>query len=101
MKILATLYEMVLYIIKRLFFLLEFFLLIRLVLKYLGANPQTLVVDAIYKYSDILVSPFESIFPNVYWPEGRLIEIATISAMIGYFIATFIIFQLLRLFSTE
>lgn len=101
MRILSKTYEMIFYAIKRLFFLLEFFLFLRLLLKYSGANPKTLVVELIYQYSDILVSPFEFIFPNIYWPEGRLIEIATISAMIGYAILVFIIFQLLRLFSRD
>ena len=101
MRILSRTYEMVFYAFKRVFFLLEFFLFLRLLLKYSGANPKTLVVELIYQYSDILVSPFEFIFPNIDWPEGRLIEIAAISAMIGYAILVFIIFQLLRLFSRD
>ena len=92
---------MVFYAFKRVFFLLEFFLFLRLLLKYSGANPKTLVVELIYQYSDILVSPFEFIFPNIYWPEGRFIEIAVISAIIGYAILVFIIFQLLKLFSRD
>ncbi len=101
MRIFSTVYEMIFYVIKRLFFLLEFFLFIRLTLKFLGANPKTPAVELIYQYSDILVSPFNFIFPNIYWPRGYLIETATISAMIGYAIAVFVIVKLLRLFSTD
>lgn len=101
MRILSRTYEMIFYAVKRVFFLLEFFLFIRLMLKFLEANSQTLVVNLIYKYSDILVSPFESIFPNIHWPEGYLIDTTTLSAMIGYTILVFIIFQLLRLFSSD
>lgn len=92
---------MILYATKRVFFLLEFFLFIRLTLKFLEANSQTPVVNLIYKYSDILISPFEFIFPNIHWPKGYLIDTTTLSAMIGYAILVFIIFQLLRLFSSD
>lgn len=88
-------------VVKRLLALTEIFLFLRLILKFLGANPQTLVVNLIYEGSDVLVSPFNFIFPNIYWPAGYLIEIATISAMIGYALSVFIIFQILRLFSKE
>ena len=91
---------MTFYIIKRLFSLLEIFLFLRLALKFLAANPQALVVNLIYQYSDIIVSPFKFIFQNFYW-RGYLIETATISAMIGYALAVFIIFRLLRLFSNR
>ena len=99
MRILSKTYLMTFYIVKRLLSLLEIFLFLRLLLKFLAANPQALVVNLIYKGSDILVSPFNFIFPNIYWPAGYLIETATISAMIGYALAVFIIFRLLRLFS--
>ena len=98
MWILTKMCSLISHIVKKACSLVEFFLFLRLALKFLNANPKTLVVSLIYKYSDILVSPFESIFPNIYWPKGHLIEIATISAMIGYAIVVFIFFQVLKLF---
>jgi hypothetical protein len=86
---------------KRLLILLEFFLLLRLILKFLGANPQAVIVDLFYKASGFFVSPFESIFQNIYWPADYLIETATVSAMIGYALALFIVFQILRLSSRD
>jgi hypothetical protein len=47
------------------------------------------------------VSPFKSIFPNIYWPEGKMIETTTIAAIIGYAIAVFVLFQLLKLLARE
>ena len=91
---------MVFYVIKRLLVLVEFFLFLRLLLKFLNASPKAPIVNLIYKYSDILVSPFDFIFPDIYW-ENRLIEVATISAMIGCAITVLIVFYLLRLFSRE
>jgi hypothetical protein len=101
MRILTKIYSMTFYVIKRLLSLLEIFLFLRLLLKFLSANPQTLIVKLIYEYSDILVSPFNFIFHDIYWPTGYFIETATISAMIGYALAVFIIFFLLRLFSKD
>ena len=101
MRILTKIYSLIFYITKRLLYLVEIFLFLRLLLKFLSANPQTLVVNLVYEYSDILVSPFNFIFPNIYWPAGYLIETATISAMIGYALAVFVIFRLLRLFSED
>lgn len=98
---LRRIYIMVFYIIKRLLGLVELFLFLRLTLKFFSASSKALVVDFIYKYSDILISPFEFIFPDIYWPKGYLIEITTISAMFGYAIIVFILFQLFRLFSQD
>ena len=99
MLILTKICSLISQLVKKVCSLVEFFLFLRLALKFLNANSKALVVSLIYEYSDILVSPFESIFPNIYWPEGRLIEIATVSAMIGYAIVVWIIFQALKLFS--
>ena len=99
-RALREIYLMVFYIIKRLLLLVELFLFLRLLLKFLNANPKTFIVDLIYKYSDILISPFSFIFSDIYWG-NRPIETVTISAMIGCGIAVLIVFQLLRLFSRE
>lgn len=100
MKIISKLYSVILSVISKLFWFFEIFLFLRLLLKFLGANPKALVVGLIYKYSDILVSPFGYIFSNFYW-KNHFVEIVTISAIVGYAIAMFLIFQILRLFSQD
>ena len=85
-------------LILKLFGLLELFLFLRLLLKFLNANPGTLVVNLVYRHSDLFVDPFRYIFHNFYF-QGRLIETAALAAMIGYVLALFVVFQLLRLFS--
>ncbi|UZE93104.1 MAG: hypothetical protein ACKKMV_02545 [Candidatus Nealsonbacteria bacterium] len=87
-------------VVKRLFGLVELFLFLRLLLKFLNANPKTIVISFIYKYSDVLISPFNFIFSDIYW-NGKLIETATISAMIGYAIFVFVFLRLLHLFSRD
>ncbi len=100
MKILSEIYSTILSLISKLFWLLELFLFLRLLLKFLNANPNALVVNLIYKYSDILVTPFKFIFSNFYW-RGYFIEISTISAMIGCGLAAFVVFKILHLFSRD
>jgi len=95
-----TIYQDFLTMLSTLFGLFELFLFIRLLLKFLNANAHSPVVALIYKYSDILVSPFAFIFHNFYW-FGHFVEITTISAIIGYAIAMFIFIQILNLFSRE
>jgi hypothetical protein len=100
MKIISAIYSAIISVISKLFFLLEFFLFLRLLLKFLNANPRAFVANLIYKYSDIIITPFDSIFSDVYW-HGHTIDLVTISTMVGYAIAIFIIFQLVKVFSGE
>ena len=100
MRILTKIGSFISSVVSKLFSLLEFFLFLRLLLKFFWANPNTLVVKIIYKYSEILVSPFNSIFPNIYW-RNYFVETSTIAAMIGYGIVVFVLFRLLRLFSQD
>ncbi len=87
-------------VILRLLFLLEIILFSRFLLKFLSANPKAIIVGLIYKTTDVIIFPFKFIFPNIHW-NGYLIETATLSAMIGYALAVFIIFKLLRIFSED
>jgi len=89
-------FSLVFYLVKRLIGLVEILLFLRLLLKFFAANPQALIVKLIYQYSDILVSPFDFIFADIYWRE-YLIEIDTISAIVGYGLIILILFWLLKL----
>ncbi len=100
MRLIKKIYSIIKRAIKKLLILTELFLFIRLALKFLNANPKALVVNLVYKYSDVLISPFNFIFPNIYY-NNKVIETATISAMIGYGILVFVFFKLLYLFSRD
>lgn len=93
-------YLIIQYVIKRVLILVEILLFLRLILKFLGANQEAIVVDLIYKGSEIVVSPFNFIFKDIQWM-NFFIETSTISAMVGYALAVIIIFQLLRFFSED
>ena len=98
--ILPKVYSVFLSLLSKFFAFLHSFLFLRLLLKFLGANPETLVVKILYKYSDILISPFSLIFDDVYI-RGLLVEMSTISAMVGYAIVMVIIIKVLHLFQKE
>jgi len=98
--ILSKIYSVFLSLLSKFFIFVQFFLFLRLLLKFLGANPETLVVSLLYKYSDVLISPFNSIFNDVsVW--GLLVEMSTLSAMAGYAIVMLIILKTLHLIRKE
>lgn len=100
LKFFSRFYSLFLSLIFKVFLFLQFFLFLRLFLKFFGANPETPVVSFIYKYSDILISPFRFIFNDIYfW--NRLLEMSTVSAMAGYAVVMFIAPKILRLFQKE
>ncbi len=100
MKILSSAYEWLCYVLRRVLALVEFVLLTRLVVRFLGANPEAFVAKYFYRYTDYLIWPFRNIYPDYLW-QGRAIDIVTVAAMVGYAVAFFILFRLLKLFSRE
>jgi hypothetical protein len=100
MRIIKRTYLIIKRIIKRILALAELFLFLRLLLKFLNANPVAPVVNFFYKYSEILIRPFKYIFTDAYW-NGKLVETATLSAMIGYIILVFVLLRILNLFSSD
>lgn len=108
MRIVAKVNSMISYLITmmfrliiKLFFLLEFFLFLRLILKFLGANQRAFVVKQIYEWSNFFITPFEPIFANIYWPKGYFIETATLAAMTGYALLVYVILKLLHPLSKD
>jgi uncharacterized protein YggT (Ycf19 family) len=89
-----TRFSVVYYILN----IVEALLLIRLVLKLLGANPAAGFSNAIYTITNPLVSPFAGIFrqPVV---SGSTVEWSTIIAMIVYALIAYAIVQLFRIAS--
>lgn len=83
-------------IFKKLFYLLETFLFIRLALKFISANPGALVVDWIYHWSGKIVAPFDYIFHDIILTSGYFIETSTLAAMIGYAILAFIVLKIFK-----
>jgi len=91
-------YDQLFMVLKRILAIGEFLLLLRLVLKFAQASSETFVVKYLYGATDLLVWPFYGIFPDYILFEHSL-DMATIAAMIGYILAFFILFKILRLFA--
>ena len=100
MRFITKTYSIIKRVIIRLLSLVELLLFLRLMLKFLNASPMAFMVNIIYKYSAILISPFVFIFPDVYWGKW-IIESVTISAMVGYVLLVYIFLRLLRLFARD
>ncbi len=97
MKIIKRIYLAIKRTTKKLLVLLELFLSLRLILKFLNANSVSPIVNFIYKYSNNLIKPFSLIFSDAYWKD-YVIETTTISAMVGYTVLVFVFFYLLDIF---
>ena len=80
--------------------LLELLLFLRLAFKFLRANSETLVVRELYRLTDLVLYPFQSILPDYVWRD-RPIELAAVSAMVGYSIASIVVLRLVKLFRRE
>lgn len=81
--------------------LFEVLLAVRIILKFLAANPQAVIVDLVYKVSDIVIYPFSGIFKNAYLAGGGMVDVVAISAMVGYPILVYIILELVYMAAKE
>jgi hypothetical protein len=81
-------------IINTLAGIIESFLLIRILLKLLGANGQNVFVDFIYSVSAFFITPFKNIFENIEVQDGMILEVNTIIAMVVYALITAIIISI-------
>ena len=96
-RVLKVIYAAAAKVLVRLWGLLEFFLVLRLLLEYISASPAALVVNYFYQYTDFVIAPFRGILPGIEWPPGYPIDFAVVATMIGYAIGVWLIFQLLWL----
>ena len=93
-------HSIVKHLLERFLILVEFFLTIRLVLRFFNANADTFIVNLIYGFTNILIWPFNFIFPNVSW-QSHYIDVIAITAMVGYIIGFFLILSLLKILWRE
>ncbi len=92
----ARKYAIVYYILN----IVEALLLIRFVLKLLGANSAAGFTSGIYAITEPFVLPFRGIFPTPS-ASGSVLEWSTIIAMIIYALVAYGIVQLLRLMNAR
>lgn len=79
--------------------LVESFLGLRFLFKFLGANADNGFVEWLYRNSDGLLDPFRSIFP-VEVIDGRyVVEFSTLFAMLAYALIGYLVLALVRALS--
>jgi YggT family protein len=74
------------------FTILEVLLLLRFVLKLLGANPNQPLVDGLYRITEPLVAPFQGFFPQ---PAGA-IDLPALLAVLFFFLMAALIVAVVR-----
>lgn len=98
----ATSFQTIQYLVAFFFGALDVFLLLRLVLKLLGASPLSNFVAFIYGLTGLFVAPFEGIFRSAY-TEGvettSVLEPSTIVAIIIYALLAWGIIRLIQVLS--
>jgi hypothetical protein len=57
------------------------------------------IVDLIYTVTDVIITPFVGIFSNHFLRNGSELDVVGVSAMIGYPIIVYIVFELIHLIS--
>ena len=103
-KIEATGFQSIEYMIYFLFGALEILLTFRLVLKFIGAGISSGFVNLIYDLSGVFILPFEGIFRRMYSQGAETISVlepSTIVAIIIYAVLAWGIVKLIRIFSGE
>lgn len=70
-------------------------LLMRIVFFLLGANPAAPFIQWLYTFSEVFVAPFSGIFPTPQY-NTSVLDLASVTAICIYFIATLAIVKLLN-----
>lgn len=75
--------------------IVEFLIGLRIVLKLLGANPQTPFVEWVYETSAPLLAPFEGMFPSPTLEGGFVLEVSALFALVIYALIGYLISEVL------
>lgn len=88
-------YPLIAPLIEIVFGVVQFFLGLRLLLKFFGANPAVPFANWVYANSEPLLQPFWGIFPSPVL-EGRfIVEFSTLFALMVYSIMAYFLLELL------
>lgn len=79
----------------------EILLAFRVLLRFLEASPQALIVELLYRVTDVIITPFQGIFRDLVLRNGSVIDLNALSAMVGYPIILYIIIELIHLIVKE
>ena len=75
--------------------LVEFFISLRIILKFFGANATAPFVSWVYQTTDPLLAPFVGMFPSPKLPDGFTLEFAALFALFVYAFIGYIVTELI------
>lgn len=94
--------EKVIYtILEVIFDVIAILLAFRILLRFLGANPSTPVVNWLYDTTGSLIAPFAGIFPNGKISGFFTLDIAAIIALVVYSLIAYVVLGLISDFSAR
>jgi hypothetical protein len=76
---------------------METILALRFLLKIFGANPENLFTSIVFAFTDILLVPFNGIVPSISFHPNQAFEVATLIAMLVYFMLFYALKRFLRI----
>ncbi len=76
--------RIMLFLVNAVFVVIGFLLVMRLTLRFFGANPNSPFVTWIYESSDSLLAPFAGIFPVTRLGSSFVIDVPVLFALIVY-----------------
>ena len=77
---------------------------LRIIASFLKANPETPAIRYLYKITNVLVFPFQDIFPNINLKKigvNAPLDTVALASLIGYLIIFFIIIGALRILTKD
>lgn len=74
----------------------EILLAVRFVLKFLGAG-EAIIVQCIYAVTDVIIWPFQGIFPNPHVSSGGMLDLEALTALVGYPIIASLLVELVHI----
>jgi hypothetical protein len=77
--------------------LLQGLLGLRFLLKLIAANPNSPFAQALYQFTDVFLWPFQALTSTPSTPQGIVLEIPTLFAMLVYGLATWVAVKLVNL----
>ncbi len=89
--------QFLIYIVNFIFALASISLLVRFVLRLLGANPEAPIVSFIYTSTNALLNPFRGIFDQYPVTNAGVIEFSTLIAIGAYLLLAWLIIEFIEL----
>jgi hypothetical protein len=93
--------RIVITLIELIFDAIAILLGLRILLRFLGANPSTPFVNWIYETTGSLIFPFAGIFPNPRLSGSFVIDVAAIIALVIYSLIGYIVLGLIADFGAR